>query len=319
MPPSAGGAPRLAAVLVALTFVLVFWGGQVTTTLSGDSVPTWPASFFVPKDAPQTWELGHRWIAGAVGLVTLVLCVVVLRRGRRGLRQRLAVGASGLVVVQALVGGIRVLAGEAHSNAWPIVHTLLAQAFLACVVALAASLRSWPAGAGGPSRTGAPEPDRRLPPAFGGSLEEGPARAGGPDVGGIGARARTLAAVTWVQAGLGAVLRHETQDRNHIGLVLHVAGAMIVIVFAVRLIALVRDRAHDDRRFRVLVHALAAAVALQIVLGLSAWVTTHTAEGYLNPTDARSLVPTLHLVLGSAILALAVVIGMRARPRPGVA
>ena len=54
---------------------------------------------------------------------------------------------------------------------------------------------------------------------------------------------------------------------------------------------------------------------LQLILGLSAWTTTHTATGYVNPspTSVASLVPTLHLVLGAAILALAVVIGMRGR------
>jgi cytochrome c oxidase assembly protein subunit 15 len=288
VPAALRGSRRLSAVLVGLTFFLIFWGGQVTTTLSGDSVPTWPSSFFIPQDAPQLWELGHRWIAGVVGLVTLWLCVMVLRSDHRPACRKLVIAAAVLVVVQALVGGVRVRLGESHHNAWPIAHTLLAQSFLAVVVALAAALRH----AGAPAH---PNP-AAVSEAF--------------------RRGWTLVGVTWLQAGLGAVLRHETQAKNQLGLVLHVAGAMLVIIAAVRLIATINAHLAGDLRFKVPAHLLFAAMAVQIILGLSAWVTTHTPDGYVNPTDASSLVPTLHLVLGSAILALGVVLAMRARGAP---
>src|SRR5262245_3440054 len=138
---------RLSAILVALTFLLVFWGGQVTTTDSGDSVPSWPASFFIPKDTPQVWELGHRWIAGTVGVLAVALCVWVLRKESRALPRKLAIAAAILVVVQAVVGGVRVLTVEKHVNA--VVHALLAQGFLATVVALACSLRAGPPASAG--------------------------------------------------------------------------------------------------------------------------------------------------------------------------
>ena len=250
----------LSRILVALTFLLVFWGGQVTTTLSGDSVPSWPASFFIPKDAPQVWELGHRWIAGTVGLVTVGLCIWTLSRVRRPLPRRLAVWAAVLVVVQSLVGGRRVLLGESHSNVWPIIHTLLAQGFLATVVALACSL--------GPER---------------------PAIEGGGRW--VRRRAVALAVVTWIQAGLGAVLRHETQDRNQWGLVAHLAGAMAVIIFAVRLLVPIQQQSGDAAAlFRVPARFIGLALVAQLALGLSAWVVTHTPQGYVNPTDVRSLV-----------------------------
>jgi cytochrome c oxidase assembly protein subunit 15 len=276
------GRQRLSFILVGLTFLLIFWGGQVTTTLSGDSVPSWPSSFFIPADAAQVWELGHRWIAGVVGLVTVGLAIWILARDRRALPRRLGVAAAVLVIVQALVGGVRVRLGETHSNVWPIVHTLLAQGFLACVIALSVSLRHDEPQAEGTRWA------RR--------------------------RAFALAVVTWLQAGLGAVLRHETQDRDRLGLVLHLSGAMLVIIFAIRLLAPIHEQATQNARLRWPARLIAAGLAGQLILGLSAWVTTHTAEGYVNPTDVRSLVPTLHLVLGSAILALAVMMGMRETP-----
>src|SRR5262245_21866519 len=131
--------PRLAAILVALTFLLIFMGGQVTTTDSGDSVPSWPASFFIPKDMAQVWELGHRLFAGTVGVIAVGLCIWTLAREQDVVVRRTAIAVAALVVIQAIVGGIRVLSKEKHVKA--VVHALLAQAFLATVVALAALLR----------------------------------------------------------------------------------------------------------------------------------------------------------------------------------
>jgi heme A synthase len=271
---------RLAKVLVGLTFFLIFWGGQVTTTLSGDSVPAWPSSFFVPKDMPQVWELGHRWIAGTVGLVAIALCISTLRADRRPLPRKLTIAAAVLVVVQALVGGVRVLMGEEHSNVWPVVHAMLAQGFLATVVATSVALLPVSPHAGAP---------------------------------GVRGRGFALAVMAWVQAVLGAVLRHETQDKNPWGLFLHIGGAFLVIVFAVRLIAAIKEEHPGDRRFQIPSHLVAAALVAQLALGLAAWTTTHTASGYVNPTDVRSLIPTIHLVVGSGVIALGMLVGMRAR------
>jgi cytochrome c oxidase assembly protein subunit 15 len=274
---------RLSTILVILTFLLIFMGGQVTTTDSGDSVPSWPASFFWPKGMAQWWELGHRWFAGAVGLVAIGLAVWVLRSERNPLARKLAVAAAVLVVIQAIVGGVRVLTVEKHVKA--VVHALLAQAFLAIVVALATVLRRQPA-----------------------PVLHGPEHARWP-----WRRASALAVVTWIQAGLGAVLRHETRDKNPWGLALHLGGAMLVIVFAVRLVVPIQEHLKHDPRFLRPARWIAAAIFGQLALGLGAWTTTHTSTGYVNPTDVSSLVPTLHLVLGSAILSLAVMIAMRGR------
>src|SRR5262249_12252165 len=168
---------RLATVLVVLTFVLIFMGGQVTTTDSGDSVPTWPASFFVPKDMAQVWELGHRWFAGTVGLVAVALAGWVLAKVRAPTPRKLAIAASILGVLQALGGCLGVLSKEKPVKA--VVHTLLAQAFLALVAALACALRS--------------TADRQVGAAPSASFPRWPFR-----------RAFALAIVTWVQAGLGA-------------------------------------------------------------------------------------------------------------------
>lgn len=282
---------RLSAILVALTFLLIFWGGQVTTTDSGDSVPPWPASFFIPKNTAQIWELGHRWIAGTTGLVAVALCVWILKRERRQLPRRLAIAAVVLVVIQALIGGLRVKIVDKHVVA--VVHALMAQAFLATAVALASALRQ-PAFAG--------------PPCFG----EPPVAGQSQPIRWAAHRAFALAAITWVQTAFGAVLRHETRTHNKLGLVLHLAGAFLVIIFAIRLIVPIQERLKEVRWFRNAGRVVAAALVIQLVLGLAAWTTTHKDSGYVNPTDVSSLIPTLHVVVGAVILALSVMIGMRA-------
>jgi heme A synthase len=86
---------RLAAAAAALTVVLIVAGGVVTNTDSGLACPDWPTCFgsVVPKMAGNVAvEHTHRLIATAVGLCTVLLVVLTLRRARQGM---LAVGLAG--------------------------------------------------------------------------------------------------------------------------------------------------------------------------------------------------------------------------------
>src|SRR5208337_2400986 len=94
-----------AIVNAAATFVLIFVGGLVTSTGSALAVPDWPLSFgkFFPKmEGGVLYEHGHRMIAGAVAIMTLVLMVwTLMRQGSRRVRY-VAVAAFGLVIFQAV-------------------------------------------------------------------------------------------------------------------------------------------------------------------------------------------------------------------------
>ncbi len=287
------GRGRFAAALVGATLFLIFYGGQVTTTLSGDSVPSWPASFFLPADKHQFWELGHRWVAGTVGLLTVALAVVVFGTDRRRGVRWLAGSSVAAVIVQALIGGLRVRLGLEHSNVVPIIHTMLGQTFFALVVALAAVLRPlWLSGI--PATA-----------ALATSVVRG--------------RARALLVMVWCQILLGAILRHATQDKTALGTIAHILGAVATVIFGARLVASVVIGLPADSVLRRPALWLAGALGVQLLLGLGAFLVTHTATGYVNPQDVLSLLPTLHLVLGSTILGLGVLILLRAfrhhRPR----
>src|SRR3954453_2556847 len=86
---------RLAVVLAAATFPLLWVGGLVTTTKAGMAVPDWPSTygynlFLYPW---ETWlygpgdlfiEHGHRLFAALVGLLTIVLVVLTWCCGSSG-------------------------------------------------------------------------------------------------------------------------------------------------------------------------------------------------------------------------------------------
>lgn len=88
--------PRLAGFAAALTVVLIVAGGVVTNTESGLACPDWPTCFgsVVPRMSGNVAvEHTHRLIAGAVGLLTVALVVLAMRRSRQG---RLAWALAGL-------------------------------------------------------------------------------------------------------------------------------------------------------------------------------------------------------------------------------
>ena len=138
--PAAGsrGLHRYARLLVAATFILIFAGGLVTSTGSALAVPDWPLSFgkFFPKmEGGVLYEHGHRMIAGTVALMTLGLAIWAWRRESRRFVRNLALLSFGLVIVQAVLGGLTVLLLLPLAIA--VSHAATAQAFFCLIVALA--------------------------------------------------------------------------------------------------------------------------------------------------------------------------------------
>ncbi|MGH7264342.1 MAG: COX15/CtaA family protein, partial [Candidatus Rokuibacteriota bacterium] len=134
---------RLASLTALATLVLIVAGGLVTNTGAALAVPDWPTTFghnmFLFPWAGMVggvfYEHSHRLLGAVVGLLTLGLAAALwLTEARRWVRLAGA-AAVGVVCVQGLLGGLRVVLLE---DALAIVHGCLAQAFFALVVALAA-------------------------------------------------------------------------------------------------------------------------------------------------------------------------------------
>jgi heme A synthase len=99
---------RLAAAAAVLTVVLIVAGGVVTNTDSGLACPDWPTCFgsAMPKMAGSVAvEHTHRLIATAVGLCTLALVALTLRRARQGALAAALAGFSTLILAASFWAG----------------------------------------------------------------------------------------------------------------------------------------------------------------------------------------------------------------------
>src|SRR5262245_53094862 len=140
---------RLAVLLAGITILLLVAGALVTSNEAGDSVPDWPLSFgrwLIAADnfkANVRYEYSHRFIAGVVGVATAALALGAWFAERRGWVRKLALIALAGVVLQAIIGGVRVHF-PAYKPLIAVPHALIAQSFFGAIVSLAVfTSKSW--------------------------------------------------------------------------------------------------------------------------------------------------------------------------------
>ena len=135
------------AIFVAVgVLVLICSGGLVTSHGAGMAVPDWPNSFgynmfLFPIShwvGGVFFEHTHRLIASGVGLLTVALCVLTLVIENRTWVKWLAGLAVLAVIIQGVLGGLRV---TEHNAVLGLFHGCLAQAFF-CLVATIALVTS---------------------------------------------------------------------------------------------------------------------------------------------------------------------------------
>lgn len=146
---SGKGLRRFVWVLAALTLFLICSGGMVTSKNAGLAVPDWPTTFgynmFLFPVSQWVggifFEHSHRLIASAIGFLTIVLAVWLWRSETRRWLRVLGFAALAAVIVQGVLGGLRVTMLKDEIG---IFHACLAQAFLALLVFIGvATTRSW--------------------------------------------------------------------------------------------------------------------------------------------------------------------------------
>lgn len=300
---------RLAVLVAAATFPLVWVGGLVTTYDAGMAVPDWPTTygynlFLYPW---QTWiwgpwdlfiEHGHRLLAALVGLLTIALALALARHDRRRWMRWLGVAALAVVVFEGVVGGLRVHLDERQLAQ---VHGCVGPAFFALATALAVcTSHGWPSDARPrvPSRTGQ-----------------------------CTWLAMATTALAYLQLVLGSRIRHAPPEwdaaafQGAVWAHLVVAGVLAAQVFL--LAAFARRRRRDEPALVRPAQALAWLLVLQLALGFGAWIVNHGwpswfdnwawAERYVVVREGRAqaMVTTAHVALGSLILATALVLALR--------
>ncbi len=131
---------RYSLIALVATVLLLYAGGFTTTIGAGMVFPDWPLSN--GSINPEGWtentamaaEHGHRLLGMIVGNLTLILAIWIWRVEPRRWMRLTALAALILVVIQGLLGGIRVLENEVN---YAIVHGCLAQVFLCVLAAIA--------------------------------------------------------------------------------------------------------------------------------------------------------------------------------------
>ena len=137
-----------ALVTAIFTFLLVGLGGLVTSHEAGMSVPDWPNTygynmFLFPISkwvGGVFYEHTHRLLASVVGLLTVFLAVWFWRREPRPWLRRLGLVAVVLVVVQGVLGGLRVKWNMAGLG---VFHGTVAQVFLVLTFAFVLWTSRW--------------------------------------------------------------------------------------------------------------------------------------------------------------------------------
>ncbi len=335
---SSRGLRAFAAFTAAATLSLLVVGALVTSTDSGDAVPTWPFSpeGVLPRMVGGVlYEYGHRIIAGLVGLLITIQLVLVRRLESRVWVRTMAMAAFIAVLLQASLGGLRVLVvsddrvqraalsvtGGVHpqklKTAIAIIHACLAQTVFCLTLCLAFF-------AGRKEDEPAAVPTESTPRYRFGALAVG---------------------VTFCQLLLGALMRHldaglaipdfptsfgnlvppfgnlpndqtapfpVTHHELQLKVALHFAhrcGAIVVAGALIVLTAFARRQA-GSREVRQLCRALHALLATQLTLGaLVIWTqksevftAAHVATGALLLATTLVLTIRLRLLSGNAVV-----------------
>lgn len=146
--PAASAHPwlqRFSVLLAALTLLLICSGGMVTSKGVGLAVPDWPTTFgynmFLFPVSQWVggifFEHTHRLIASTIGFLTIVLAIWLWRAEERRWLRWLGVAALGAVVLQGVLGGLRVTMLKDEIG---IFHACLAQAFFGLLVFISLTL-----------------------------------------------------------------------------------------------------------------------------------------------------------------------------------
>ncbi len=294
--------------VVAVTFALIFIGGLVTTYQAGMAVPDWPLSFGSLN--PEGWwgnfpvrlEHGHRLFASIVGLlVTVLFFWVWFSESRtRALRWLTAAALVG-VIAQGVLGGLRVTietGGNPHlALRLRILHGCVAQAELCLLVAVATLLsRGWIADAWTSAGAGFCAVKRMAWVAVGavyGQLIVGAA---------MRHTGAGLAIPTFPEAnadgGFMPAVHNKFVDLNFT----HTRfGAAFVTLTVLALAVLVLRRARGEVRLTSPALGLLGLVLVQVSLGV--YVIWHAKPMTLT---------TIHVVNGAAVLALSLLLALRA-------
>lgn len=277
---------RLARLTAGATFLLIVIGGIVTSTDSGLAVPDWPTTFgynmFLYPLSEMVggilYEHSHRLMGSLVGLLTVGLFVFILVKDSRTWLKWLGLAALVAVIVQGVLGGLRVT--QINRN-FAIVHACLAQAFFAllCGIAWFTSRDWWE--------------DRREAP-----IE-------------TAQKLRRLSLITtcliYMQLIFGAILRH-TGSRLDMHLLFAFLVTLHIFLLARRILG---TNGEGQVTGSSMVLGLVGLLAVQLMLGTGAFFAKLTAFGETFATALTVTITTAHVAVGALMLVSSFVLTLK--------
>jgi heme A synthase len=277
---------RWAVLTVVVSVLALALGGIVTTFRVGMADPVWPTYpwhlLLISYDEPSAGfliEHTHRLFAYLVGCCAIVLAVWATMVARRGWVALLSWVLLGGVCIQGAIGGSRVLFNAPLGPELSALHGIFGQVVFSAIVGVAVCT----------SRAFAR-------PA---ALEPGEARS-------LRRLALTLTACTLLQLVWGSLTRH---TYHPLAQRLHFLTAFVVLAAVAWFVKAVWDSPAARERLGFAAILLSVLVALQIMLGVEAWLARF-ATGELpelqQVTMGQAAVRTAHVLIGSWLLALSV-------------
>jgi heme A synthase len=282
---------RVWAVLTAIMAVgALLLGAFVTTFRVGMADPIWPTYpwhlLLISWDEPHPGyviEHTHRFLGWTLGACIIVLAAGLWRTAPTRSLRWLGEAALAGVVLQGVIGGLRVRWNAMYGTELALIHGCFAQimfCLLVCIVFLVFQPRAMA--------------------AFPRDAVQAPALR----------RCGVLTTLlVYCQLVLGAVIRHTSSPLAQRG---HLLAAFGVVASVTWLVWLTGAK---DSAMRGSAMFLAALVAVQILLGVEAWFIRFAAGPYgdLQPvTIGQGALRTAHYLVGSFIFATAAVITLQA-------
>lgn len=280
---------RFSVATILTTIVLISWGGFVTSINAGMAVPDWPATFgsYDPfrtgldqwwTQTPVLAEHGHRLLGALVGLLTMVLALWTWYADPRRWMRILGFSALALVIVQGILGGVRV---TENSVTLAMVHACTAQIFFALLIAMTLfTTETWMRVRSTLSSSSRTRSFRRL------------------------VLATTVA--IYGQIVLGALLRHMGHGIDGAFAAIHITGAFVVTGLVFATFVYVQKHFADNAALTRWTWLMLGAIALQFALGLAAYLVLLHEMSMALRTNLQIILTAAHLVMGALLMGTAV-------------
>ncbi len=281
---------RMARLTAGATFLLIVIGGIVTSTDSGLAVPDWPTTFgynmFLYPLSEMVggilYEHSHRLMGSLVGILMIGLFILILVRDSRKWLKWLGLAALIAVIVQGVLGGLRVT--QINRN-FAIVHACLAQAFFAllCGIAWFTSREWWQ------------------------NKTEAPIRRGEVSSPALRRLSLITTCLIYLQLIFGAILRH-TGSRLDAHLLFAFLVALHIFLLARRILG---TNGEPQRIGQSMPLLLLSLLAIQLMLGTGAFFAKLTAFGETFAAALTVTITTAHVAVGALMLVSSFVLTLK--------